>query len=292
MGKFNSKIIILIILSLCFTGLIFSVYYFLPKNPKNEEIRTHFSNPRDLEFFETAFKFKKNELDLSKNDVVAGVIPHHLLAADLIAEFFENLKGKSYDTVILMGPNHFNAGEAKMITSAYDWQTPYGRLEVDDEILDKISKDVKINEEAITNEHSMTSEVAFIKKAFPQAKFLPIILKPSATPAEAGDLARELFDLSRNKKTLLLASVDFSHYKNSETAQKNDAESVEAILSFDFDKIYNLDIDSPASIYALLKFSQLSTAGFKLLYNSNSAILAGKPDLKSTTSYVTGYFTK
>jgi hypothetical protein len=292
MAKFNSKIIILTILSLCFTGLIFVGFYFYYQTPKNEEKKTHSSNPMDLEFFEIVFKFKKNELDFSKKDVVAGIIPHHLLAADLIAEFFYNLGEKKYDTIILIGPNHFDAGDSEIITSTYDWQTPYGRLKVDNEILEKISKDVKIDEEAIKNEHAITSEVSFIKKTFPQAKFFPIILKPSVTLEKADNLARELFDLSKNEKVLLLASVDFSHYKDSETAQKNDKESISAITDFSLDKIYNLDIDSPASIYALLKFSQLNSASFELLHNSNSAILAGKPDIESTTSYVTGYFVK
>jgi len=67
---------------------------------------------------------------------------------------------------------------------------------------------------------------------------------------------------------------------------------IEAINRFDFNKIYGLDIDSPASIYTLLKFSQLSGAKFELLNNSNSAILANNQDLEITTSYVTGYFTK
>ncbi|MEA1962945.1 MAG: CapA family protein, partial [Patescibacteria group bacterium] len=66
--------------------------------------------------------------------------------------------------------------------------------------------------------------------------------------------------------------------------------SIEAIKTFNFNEIYNLDIDSPASIYTLLKFSELSNAEFNLLNNSNSAILSNKLNLKSTTSYVTGYF--
>ncbi|MFA4941079.1 MAG: AmmeMemoRadiSam system protein B [Patescibacteria group bacterium] len=292
MVKFNSKIIILTILSLCFTGLIFVGFYFYHQIPKNEEKKTHSSAPADLEFFETVFKFKKNELNLSGKEVVAGIIPHHLLAADLIAEFFYNLQEKKYNTIVLIGPNHFDAGDSGMITSAYGWQTPYGLLKVDDEILDKIPQNIKVDEEAIKNEHSITSEVAFIKKIFPQAKFLPIILKSSVTPEEAEDLAHGLFDLSKNKKVLILASADFSHYKDSETAQKNDAESIRTLLDFDFGKVYGLDVDSPASIYALLEYSRLNKANFRLLNNSNSAILAGKPEIQSTTSYVTGYFIK
>ena len=256
--------------------------------------KIHLSNPAELEFFETAFKFDKRELDLSDKDVAAGIIPHHLLAADLVAEFFYNLQGKDYETVVLIGPNHFNAGEADFITSSYNWQTPYGVLECDEDILRELvqTREVKIEEDALKNEHSINSEVAFIKKIFPKSKFAPIILKPNVTGGQAAILADKLAELSKNKNILVLASVDFSHYKDNLTAQKNDRISLKAISDFDYNAIYDLDIDSPAAIYALLKFSESKGAGFSFLNNSNSALLTNQLDLESTTSYVTGYFIK
>ncbi len=298
MKKNNWKLNISIILSLCFTGLIvFGVFYFIDfyKYPAQESPQNyHLSNPTGLNFYETASRFNKKEIDLSEKEVVAGVIPHHLLAADLIAEFFYNLKIKNYEAVILIGPNHYNEGNSDIITSSYDWQTPYGGLECDQDILEKIKRwdKVKVEEEVIKKEHSITSEVSFIKKIFPDVKFLPIILKANVSEESAEILANKLFEIIKNEKVLVLASVDFSHYKDSITAQKNDQVSLKAIKNFEFNEIYNLDIDSPATIYTLLKYSQLNEAKFELLNNSNSAILADKPDLESTTSYVTGCFTK
>ena len=103
-------------------------------------------------------------------------------------------------------------------------------------------------------------------------------------------MAEALFKISQNKKILVLASVDFSHYKTSPEAQRDDKRSIAAIRSFDFRGVYQIEADSPPSIYTLLKFSQLNRARFSLLANTNSALLAGKPGLLSTTSYVTGFF--
>lgn len=292
MRKFNLKSNISAVLGLCLAGLIiFGIFYFY-QNKLSENI--HLSSPIELDFFETAFKFNKKGFYSSNKDIVAGIIPHHLIAADLVAEFFYNLRDKEYETVILIGPNHFNSGDSDMIVSQYNWQTPYGVLEYDRAIAKKLIQldGVDIEEEVFENEHSITSEVSFIKKIFPEVKFLPIILKPTVSQQQAKSLANKLFELSQNKKILVLASVDFSHYKDSLTAQSNDLVSIQAIENFDFNEVYNIDIDSPASIYTLLKFSELSGAGFDLLNNSNSAILANKPDLKNTTSYITGYFTK
>ena len=297
--KFNNFKLTAIILSLLLAGLIIFVLLFLPLPEKetkknfDQKNNFHFAEPNNLDFYETAYKFEKKQIDFKNKNAVAGIIPHHLLAADLIAEFFSNLENFDYETVILLGPNHFLAGNSSIITSAYDWQTPYGTFDCDKKVLSKLLKfdGVKIEENIFKREHSINSEVSFIKKTFPNAKFLPIVLKPSIDENRAEELAEYLFKIVDNKKILILASVDFSHYKNSAAAQANDKVSIDTIQNFSFDKIYGLDIDSPASIYTLLKFNKLSGANFELLNNTNSAILADKPEIASTTSYVTGYFT-
>ncbi len=251
----------------------------------------HFAKPDERSFYETAYRFTNKKIDLQDQNVIGGIIPHHLLAADLIAELFSNFTS-DYDTVILIGPNHFFAGQAEIISSVYDWQTPYGVLQCDRNILDELLQfeKVKIEEDVFQKEHAINSEVAFIKRTFPQAKFVPLVLRAGVNERNAADLAKRLASIAKTRKILVLNSVDFSHYNNSETAQANDKISIQAIKSFDLHNIYDLDLDSPASIYTLMKFSELSGAKFRLLNNSNSAILSGQPDLTSTTSYVTGYF--
>jgi uncharacterized FAD-dependent dehydrogenase len=39
-----------------------------------------------------------------------------------------------------------------------------------------------------------------------------------------------------------------------------------------------------------MRYAELSGASFKLLRNSNSALLVGRNDIEQTTSYITGYF--
>jgi poly-gamma-glutamate synthesis protein (capsule biosynthesis protein) len=270
-----------------------AMYFLVNKNhiaPANNNY--HKAQPMQREFYETAYQFQKKQFDMSGQDIVAGVIPHHLLAADLIAEFFSNLAEKSYDTVILLGPNHFNSGRAGIITSAYDWQTPYGILKHDDTLLDAIKSrpDTSVEEDLFGQEHSINSEVAFIKKTFPQATFLPLVLRRTITPAQAEELGKNLLNLTTGKKVLVLASTDFSHYQDSTTAQRHDQTSLTALRGYDFGSVYDLDVDSPASLTAVMTYGNLYQAQFKLLHNSNSALLSGQPDVTSTTSYITGYW--
>jgi hypothetical protein len=51
---------------------------------------------------------------------------------------------------------------------------------------------------------------------------------------------------------LVLASVDFSHYQSKEMADFHDQSSFATINNFDLNNVYDLEIDSPSSIYLML----------------------------------------
>jgi MEMO1 family protein len=280
----------LVLLALC-VGLLAAYYAFSAPVLKNKEIKFHSANPAQLSFYENLYKFPKKEINFGEAPV-AGVIPHHLLAGDLIAEFFFNLEKYDYDTIILLGPNHFNAGEGKIISSAQDWQTPYGILPVDQDTLKNLAADegVSVEEDIFPQEHSIYGEVAFIKKTWPRAKFLPLVLRPDLNTTEAENLAKKLYQISLTKKILLISSTDFSHYKASAAAQADDAKSLEILKNYSFSDVYKMAVDSPPASYVLLKYANFFGADFIKLNNSNSALLSGNKNVSSTTSYITGYF--
>ena len=68
--------------------------------------------------------------------ISGGIIPHHFLASELIADFFNQLSGQHPQTIILVGPNHYERGEFKVLTSLKGWDTPYGLLEPNKEFLE------------------------------------------------------------------------------------------------------------------------------------------------------------
>ena len=300
----NERIIkvIYLALSLSLIGLIaflivssFLCIHLVNGNVKNKIITDNFhqAEPSQLSFYETAYKFFKEKIDIEGETVIGGIIPHHLLAADIIADFFSNLSDRNYDTIILLSPNHFHQGKSKIITSNLSWQTPYGEIAADQSLVKNLLENVQlanIEEDTFTREHGIKAEVAFIKKTFPQAKIVPLVLEGSLKADEAEGLAKAILAASDNKNILVLASVDFSHYTTNLAAQEHDKQSIAVLETMDFNNIYKMAVDSPPSIYTLLKYAEFKNSSFKLLKNSNSALLSGKFDLKSTTSYVSGYF--
>lgn len=258
----------------------------------------HFALPAEREFYETAFRFAvpdRADPGFGGERIVGGIVPHHLLAADLIAGAFRNMEGQAIETVVLIGPDHFSAGKSDITVSDAVWKTPYGPLEPDRRFLDGLSseKDLDIRtdtEGVMAGEHAVAGLVAFVKRTFPDAKFVPMTLKSGVSEEAADVLGEAVHRLSLDRRILVLASVDFSHGRTAGRAEREDRESIETVACLDFPAVYGMAVDSPPSVRTILRFADLNRAGFALTGNSNSAVLTGHPDLAETTSYVTGLF--
>ena len=292
-------IFFIIILSLLIAGLIFFSgqpgrnSQVAENSLKNIPAAVHQAEPADREFYDTVYGFVKTDFDFQDKAAVAGIAPHHLLAGDLIAEFYRQLLDHPAETVILLGPNHFNAGQGVIITSDHAWQTPFGKMECDRDLLASLRSNISgitLEPAVMDGEHAVKSHAGFIKKTFPAARFLPLVLRPGLGTSTAAALAEALALNAKEEKIIVIASVDFSHYQDSETAVSHDRESIIALQTGDFESVYGLDIDSPPSLYVLMKYAELNGARFVLSRNANSALLSKKLDLESTTSYVAGYY--
>jgi poly-gamma-glutamate synthesis protein (capsule biosynthesis protein) len=258
----------------------------------------HSSHAYDSKFFDEAYEKSKPYVKKSDEFVYGGIIPHHLYAAPLIAAFFEGISQQKVDTVILLSPNHYGIGIDDIATEKEDWSTIYGTLKTDKEKIDYLvnQRAAKINETIFDNEHGIYGITSFIKKTFPSAKIIPIVFRANTKKEELDKLVSSLQPLM-NEHTMIIASVDFSHYLPSDQADLHDAESREAISGFDTDKIFSFDpvknFDSPSSIYTVVSLmKKIGVTDLNILQNTNSAKLANDLSIQSTTSYFTMYFTK
>jgi AmmeMemoRadiSam system protein B len=249
------------------------------------------ADPNDKEFYEAAFGFKKKKMEFSSAPV-AMIVPHHLLAADLIAEAFSNLPANEYETVVLISPDHFNIGQEKILSLEIDWTTPYGDLSVDKEFFLKLKKDGLLfdNDDVFKREHGIRGEVSFIKKTMPNAKILPLVVKSTLSGDEVEKLSKALFEFGKQKKILVILSADFSHYKTNAQAQADDQKTLAVIKDLATDRISEAEIDTRPGLLVVMRYAKLRGASFDFLNNSNSALLIGRDDIRETTSYITGYF--
>jgi AmmeMemoRadiSam system protein B len=225
--------------------------------------------------------------------VYGAVVPHHLLAHELIGEVFAKLAKRPPPLIILLGPNHYNLGN-RILTCSLAWQTPFGRVEVDDDIVDELLKTklVKQDDRPFTKEHSIGNLMPFIKYYLPDTKVVPIIFHHDVSKKEAEQIAQCLSNYV-DKGAVVIASVDFSHYLSREKAEQKDQETIKAMKERDFDKLLsfgNDHLDSPASLVTLFfTMERQGITEFEILAHTNSGILLGN-DLIETTSYITLVF--
>ena len=280
----KSKFSILILLLLLLYLLAGQFRPLTPQVAKNQQLPEYLACP----FSQTVYE-KIKENSLAKIQAKAIIVPHHLLARDLIIQTLEQVKN-DYETVILVGPNHQNSGQADIQTSRAIWKTQFGDLEPDEKLINNLTKNgvVQLEESHFAQEHSICGLVSFIKIYFSRAKIVPLILKNNTTQTQAKNLGRKLAENCSN--CLLIASVDFSHDVSATQATKNDSQSAKIITDLNEKRLGQVVCDSQPTLQTL--FSFLESKGAKrlnLVNQSNSAEISSQ-DFSTVTSYLTFTF--
>ncbi len=277
-------------------ALLGIVLYFIGDRelkPQETEVflGTHRAAVAPKSFYDDAYK----NVDIDKEEGIAGIfVNHHMLAPHLVAQEFASVSTQESVTVVLVSPNHFFLGNGGAISSQYSWETPFGILVPNLAVIEKLKKSglINIDEEPFRHEHGINTIVGFIKKSLPNAKIVPIIVKDNLPDSEVDSLARRLVtDLPKN--SLIVGSLDFSHYLTSNAADFHDIQTIATIRNFDYERIKKLDIDSKAGMRLLLKyFFETGHHNFTITNHTNSSKVTNNFNFSETTSYINGYFTK
>ncbi len=259
--------------------------YFINKN----NLECIYYNPVDF------VNIKQFELYKDRVGIRGSIIPHHLLASDLIHEVFQNVCINDYETIVLMGPDHESILMGKVFTTLNDWQTPMGVLKTDYDITNKLLQNNFIisDDEKLTIEHSVSSIVPFVKYYLNDVKIVTLVMSKQTKLADIEKIVEDLSGLINKDKTLFISSVDFSHYLNLEKASQMDSITMEAIKNKDINNIMsftNDNLDSPVSIVTMLKMmDKLNTTNLYMLNHSNSELIL-QQKMVETTSYITYLF--
>ncbi len=271
-------------------------FFFLPPRPVPEPSAC----PKTLHYsyFSTPPVFDKGYADapLSRHDsaVKAILVPHHLLAARLIAGAFGKIATDRAVTVVLLSPNHFSAGKGNLIATAASWQTPYGLLAADCDAVAKLeaARAVSVEEAPFGKEHGVSGIVPFIRKSLPNARVVPVIVRDTATDADLEKFAGAA-KTAFGRDTLFVASFDFSHELSDTAAQFHDRKSLAAVETLDGEGAKALDIDSMPGLRLTMRLLEdIGARKFSLLAHTNSSQLTGRADQPDVTSYLAGTFSE
>lgn len=252
-----------------------------------------------IRFFEQSLFLNslQNVKDTNETKYIkGGIIPHHLLPADLLASFFKRISHQSVETYILIGPNHYEKGNSKVLTSDWNWNTPFGQVYANTQVIDALVQETPtvVDTDVLEYEHSVAGIMPYINQYSPGANVIPLILSNTLTTDELDQLAGKIQPFI-TKNTVVLAPVDFSHYLRSTEAEEHDQVTWEVIKNFDVDHLLHMNsdnLDSPSSIaLLLLLMKREGTVSMHLYDNTNSGRLLNTPFV-STTSYFSVGFTE
>ncbi len=254
-------------------------------------IKCKYYDPQD---FQSSVSNLPNR-QMGRLKVRGGVVPHHLLANRMIAGFFKVLAAQEPEVVVVLGPDHQGLGLRSASTADGDWETPYGILQAEKSLVNRLVKDKSagLENRLFEQEHSVSVLVPYLKYYLPNAKIVPVLVKGNCSQERSGELGRELEKLVGNKNYIIIAAVDFSHYLTAKQADEKDQITLRAFKNKDLQAISrlgNANLDSPPAVISLLTAMTGAGAGrFTVLGHDNSARISGV-DTGSTTSYFTMLF--
>jgi AmmeMemoRadiSam system protein B len=140
-----------------------------------------------------------------------------------------------FETAILVGPSHFAAFDGVSVYPSGAFATPLGLAPIDEglarELMD-VSSIVQALPAAHRREHSLEMQLPFIRRVLPDVKIVPLLMGYQ-TPDTIQALASALTTVTRDRRALLVASTDLSHYFDAATAQRLDRRVCDAVAAFD-----------------------------------------------------------
>jgi MEMO1 family protein len=174
--------------------------------------------------------------------------------------------------VVLLGPVHRVPVRGLALPTADFFETPLGRIPVDQELSEKASdlRQVVRSDPAHAMEHSLEVQLPFLQKALGTFSLVPFAVG-TASAEEVAEVLRRLWGGS---ETLIVVSTDLSHYREYGAAKAIDGGTIERIARLATD-IDHEEACGATPLNGLLKICKEKGLKISLLAACNSGDTAG-----------------
>ncbi len=141
------------------------------------------------------------------------------------------------ETIVLIGPNHTGRGASAAISSVDAWQSPLGKITIDQQLAALIkgaSPLFTFDDIAHNSEHSLEVQLPFIQFLNPATSIVPITISTCDIEecTELGTaLARAIKDYG--KEVLIVISSDMNHYESDRVTREKDQMAIALCLHLD-----------------------------------------------------------
>lgn len=240
--------------------------------------------------------------DRPLKDVCALILPHagYRWSGPTAAYGLHQLKDRSYDRVIVIGPSHRVAMEnVASVPDATHYATPLGQVLLDRNFIAELRKhpEFKTIPAVHEGEHSVQIELPLLQHVLSEFQFVPIVVGDLDRPTmrRIGCILRGLID----PQTLVVTSSDFTHYGANfgyvpfrddveEQLKELDGGAIEQVCREDLDGLFDYVETTGATICGRCAIGVLismlpSDAEVHMLHYATSGEVLG--DFSSSVSY-------
>jgi MEMO1 family protein len=180
-------------------------------------------------------------LPMLKGKVVAVIAPHagHLYSGPVAGWAFAALRGLKPDLVALVAPMHYPYQEPLLSSAHTAYRTPLGEIAIDRQALleldGQLQKRLGFGLTSVREdpEHSLEIELPFLQRVLLNEFMLLPVMVRDQRPIVAQALGESLAAVLKDRRALLVASTDLSHFYPQDTAEILDGRILRLIEAFD-----------------------------------------------------------
>jgi MEMO1 family protein len=226
----------------------------------------------------------------------ALVCPHagYPYSGPIAATGYKQLVGRSFSTVILLGPSHYALFSGAFVSTVDAWKTPLGMVPVSPTAVemakvkpfsanprsrverpgwwrDSPTKPPPSSEDTPeTWEHSIEVQLPFLQCTLSDFSIVPVIFG-QVDPKQVAEAILPFLD----DDTLIIVSTDLSHYLPYEEAKARDSRCVKAICDLQADRVEGDDACGHSAVQTLIEIARRKHWKTRLLDYRNSGDTSG-----------------
>ena len=231
--------------------------------------------------------------------IIGIVSPHagYMYSGQVASHAYKLLRGRHFDTVIVIGPSHRTFFRGASIYGGDGYQTPLGIVPVDRETAEKIRSQSKIVSSvpgAHRQEHSVEIQLPFLQVTLTAFRFVPIVMG-TQDEKTCRALAGAITEAVKGKNVLIVGSSDLSHFKGYEKTVKMDSLVLDHMRKMDSGGLLQ-DLERGACeacgggpiAVTMMVSERLGATGSKVLKYANSGDITG--DKSNVVGYAAAVF--
>ena len=163
-----------------------------------------------------AFLKEAGGQQISERPLIGGIVPHAgwYFSGKIACNVIHHLKGETSPDVVVVFGMHLHSGSSSYIMTKGAWETPFGNLEIEEELSNELTKRYKFEIETpdnFTQDNTIELQLPFIKYFFSGAKLLPIGVPPVESSLRIGVAVAEIAN-QLGLTVRVLGSTDLTHY--------------------------------------------------------------------------------